>query len=151
MFCANLGGIVAHLNIVKLCVGADSVQDLLDWHSAHRTIWPRGTTRHITRMQPKRAAEVLDGGSLYWVIKGIILARQRFLDLTELRGEDGILRCGFILDAEVILTAAAPRRAFQGWRYLAPADSPPDLPKGRASEQPLPDDLARALAEMGLQ
>lgn len=151
MFSANLGGIVAHLNIVKLCVGAASVQDLLDWHGAHRHIWPSGTTRHITRMQPKRSPEVLDGGSLYWVIKGVILARQRFLDLTELRGEDGILRCGFILDAEVVLTAPAPRRAFQGWRYLAPIDSPPDLPKGRNTEMALPDDLARALADFGLR
>ncbi len=142
---------MAHLNIVKLCVGATSVEDLLDWHSAHRHIWAKGTTRHVTRMYPKKVAKLLDGGSLYWVIKGAILARQSILDLTEVRGEDGILRCGIILDAEVVRTESAPRRAFQGWRYLDPVQAPRDLPQGRALEESLPDDLARALSEIGLR
>jgi hypothetical protein len=142
---------VAHLNIVKLCVGATSVEDLLDWHRAHRHIWAKGTTRHVTRMYPKKVAELLEGGSLYWVIKGVILARQSILDLTELRGDDGILRCGIILDEQVIRTEPAPRRAFQGWRYLEPSQAPRDLPQGRVAEDVLPDDLARALSEIGLR
>ena len=142
---------MAHLNIVKLCVGATSVEDLLDWHRAHRHIWAKGTTRHVTRMYPKKVAELLEGGSLYWVIKGTILARQSILDLTELRGDDGILRCGIILDEQVSRTAPAPRRVFQGWRYLDPAQAPRDLPQGRGAEDVLPDDLARALSEIGLR
>lgn len=140
-----------HVNLLKLCVGADSVEDLEDWQASQRGRWPAGRAVHVTRMWPKREAEVLDGGSLFWVIKGQVLARQRILGLERVEGGDGIARCALILDAEVIRTEAAPRRPFQGWRYLAPEDSPRDLPKGRAREEPLPESLARALAEIGLR
>lgn len=139
------------LNILKLCVGADSVEDLLQWHDQHQGQWARGTTEHITRMWPKRAADVLDGGSLYWVIKGVILARQRLLALEPRRGSDGIGRCALVMDSEVIRTEPAPRRPFQGWRYLDPSESPRDLPKTRATDDKLPPELARALADIGLR
>lgn len=139
------------LNILKLCVGADSVEDLTDWHRAHADVWAAGTTEHVTRMTPRRDAELLDGGSLYWVIKGSILARQRILDLQDRRGSDGIARCALVLDAEVIRVEAAARRPFQGWRYLAGAEAPRDLPKGRKSDDALPAALALALAEIGLR
>lgn len=142
---------MAGLNIIKLCVGAESVEDLTDWHRAHAHVWAAGTTEHVTRMWPKRQTELLDGGSLYWVIKGAILARQRLLRLEERRGSDGIARCALVLDAEIIRTESALRRPFQGWRYLDPAESPRDLPKGRAADDALPPDLARALAEIGLR
>lgn len=138
------------VNLLKLCVGADSVEDLLDWQTSQRPHWPAGCAVHVTRMWPKREAEVLEG-SLYWVIKGVILARQRILDLQEVNLGDGIPRCALVLDAEVIRTEAAPRRPFQGWRYLDPKDSPRDLPKGRAKDDPLPAALAQALAEIGLR
>lgn len=139
-----------HLNIIKLCVGAESVEDLTDWQRQNAGLWAPGTAEHVTRMWPKRADEVLAGGSLYWVIKGVILARQRLIGLEERRGADGIARCALVLDAEVIRTEAAPRRPFQGWRYLDPAESPRDLPKGRALDDKLPPALAQALAEIGL-
>lgn len=138
------------INILKLCVGADSVEDLVGWQISQRPHWPEGCAVHVTRMWPKREAEVLDGGSLYWVIKGVILARQRIVDLKEVNLGDGIPRCALVLDAEVIRTEAAPRRPFQGWRYLDPKDSPRDLAKGRAKDDPLPPALAQALAELGL-
>lgn len=141
---------MAGLNILKLCVGAISVEDLTDWHRAHAHVWAAGTTEHVTRMWPKREDELLDGGSLYWVIKGAIQARQRILGLAERRGGDGIARCALVLDAEVIRTEAAPRRPFQGWRYLTTEESPRDLPKGRALDDRLPPELAQALAEIGL-
>jgi hypothetical protein len=102
-------------------------------------------------MWPKRADAILNGGSLYWVFKGVILARQRILGLEERVGGDGIARCAIVLDAEVIRTEGAPRRPFQGWRYLLAQDAPRDLPKGRAREETLPAPLARALAEIGLR
>ncbi len=139
------------INILKLCVGAETVEDLTEWQDSHRDRWPAGTARHVTRMWPKREAEVTDGGSLYWVIKGVVLARQRILRLEEVIGADGIRRCGLVLDAEVIRTEPAPRRPFQGWRYLDPLESPRDLPKGRLLEDKLPPDLARALADIGLR
>lgn len=140
-----------HVNLLKLCVGAESVEDLEEWQISQRHRWPEGCAVHVTRMWPRREAEVLAGGSLYWVIKGVILARQRIMGLEQVVGGDGISRCALLLDTEVVRTEAAPRRPFQGWRYLAPADSPRDLPAGRAQEEDLPDDLARALAEIGLR
>ena len=137
------------VNLVKLCVGTDRVEDLIDWQQGQS--WPGGHPVHVTRMWPKRGHELLAGGSLYWVFKGVILARQRLVALEEVQGSDGIRRCALVLDLAVIRTAGAPRRPFQGWRYLDPADAPRDLAEGRAREQTLPDDLARALAEIGLR
>ncbi|MFN4155472.1 MAG: DUF1489 family protein [Paracoccaceae bacterium] len=140
-----------HIHILKLCVGADSVEDLLDWQASQRARWPKGCAVHVTRMWPKRADEVLAGGSLYWVIKGVVLARQRIVGLEPVTGEDGISRCAIVLDAEVTRTQAVPRRPFQGWRYLEAKDAPPDLLPGREKEEALPPGLAEAMAEFGLR
>jgi hypothetical protein len=142
---------VGFVNLLKLCVGADSVEDLLDWQRTHPSPFPSGERRHVTRMWPKREAELLAGGSLYWVVKGTILCRQRIVRLDEVVGADGILRCGLIMDPMVIRTEPAPRRPFQGWRYLDPADAPRDLPMGRVTDTSLPQDLALALADIGLR
>lgn len=139
-----------HVNLVKLCVGAESVEDLEQWQAERRARGGDGHPRHVTRMWPKRADDVLAGGSLYWVIKGLVLCRQRILRLDEVTGEDGIRRCGIVLGSEIHRTTTVQRRPFQGWRYLAPEDAPSDLPKGRAAEPDLPDDLNRALAEIGV-
>lgn len=145
----NMGS--GFVNLLKLCVGAESVEHLLDWQRTHPSPFPTGERRHITRMWPKREAEVTAGGSLYWVIKGVILCRQRIIRLDEVTGADGILRCGLVMDPQVIRTEPAPRRPFQGWRYLPPEDSPPDLPEGRTGDSALPEDVALALAEIGLR
>lgn len=139
------------IHLLKLCVGAESVEDLADWQRSQAGRWPRGRAIHVTRMWPRREAEVLEGGSLYWVIKGLVLCRQRILDLEELTGQDGISRCAIHLDTAIHRTAAAPRRPFQGWRYLPPGDAPPDLASGRDRDDPLPPEMARALADMGLR
>ena len=139
------------VNLLKLCVGAESVDDLLEWQRTHPSPYPTGERRHITRMWPKREAELLAGGSLYWVVKGVILCRQRIVRLEEITGADGIRRCGIVMDPEVIRTEAAMRRPFQGWRYLDPKDAPRDLPKERAKDSALPEDMALALAEIGLR
>lgn len=136
------------LNLLKLCVGAEKVEDLVHWQA---TRWAGVAPRHITRMWPKREDELLKGGSLYWVFKGLVLARQRLTALEEVTGEDGIRRCALILSPEIVRTEAQPRRAFQGWRYLDIKDAPADLPEGRDREEPLPSALAKALAEMGLR
>lgn len=137
----------ASLHMMKLCVGAPHPESLERWQAER---FGGGPAEHITRMWPKRAEELLAGGSIFWVFKGTMLARQRILDLQQRTGGDNITRCALILDREVIRVSAVPRRAFQGWRYLTPADAPPDLPAGRAAELPLPPKLARELAEMGL-
>lgn len=139
------------VHILKLCVGADSIEDLSNWQDSHRAVWPKGRAIHVTRMWPKREDEVLGGGSLYWVIKGVIQCRQRIVGLDRFDGGDGITRCALVLDAEIIRTEGAARRPFQGWRYLTPEDAPRDLPQGRTADDTLPPDMARALAEMGLR
>ncbi len=136
------------LHLMKLCVGAASPEVLERWQ---RERFGADPAQHVTRMWPKRESELLAGGSIYWVFKGTMLARQRLLGLEERIGPDGIRRCALILDPEVIRVAALPRRAFQGWRYLDPGDAPRDVPRGREAEPALPPALARELAEMGLR
>jgi len=142
---------VGHVHLVKLCVGAESVEDLARWQAARIAEDPATQPRHVTRMGPKRAADLLAGGSLYWVIRGAIMVRQRILALDPVTGADGIGRCAIRLDPALVRTVAAPRRPFQGWRYLAPADAPRDLPQPRRGEAALPPGLAEALAEFGLR
>lgn len=139
-----------HMHLIKLCVGAEAVEDLLDWQRNPRARGPDGLPRHVTRMWPKRAGEVLNGGSLYWVFKGLVLCRQPVLRLDEVDRGDGITRCGIVLSPEITRVAATPRRPFQGWRYLPPEDAPRDLPADRAEEDSLPPELQTALAEIGV-
>lgn len=141
----------AALHLVKLCVGAERVEDLMAWQSTAEARGPDGLPWHVTRMWPKRMDEVLSGGSLYWVFKGLVLARQRILRLEEVTGSDGIVRCAIVLDPGIVRTMAAPKRPFQGWRYLKAADAPPDLPKARGGDDRLPPKLEAALAELGLR
>lgn len=141
-----------HVNLVKLCVGAETVEDLTAWQNMRMGQTGLPNPRHITRMWPKREAELLNGGSLYWVFKGLILARQRILELDEVIGQDGIRRCGLVLEPEVVLTESQPRRAFQGWRYLSADDAPRDLKADtQPDKDPLPAELASALAEIGIR
>lgn len=139
-----------HLHLIKLCVGAETVDDLLRWQQNPRAQGPDALPRHVTRMWPKRAQEILGGGALYWVFKGLILCRQRILRFDAVEGADGIIRCGIVLEPEVTRTAPAPKRPFQGWRYLKASDTPPDLSSARATDTPLPPKLARELAEIGV-
>lgn len=138
------------VNLLKLSVGTESVADLAAWQKTRIAQSADGLPRHVTRMWPKREAEIVNGGSIYWVIKGVIQCRQRILRLDETDRGDGIRRCAIVLEPEIFATAASPRRPFQGWRYLKPEDSPPDLPKHRKHEDALPADLSQALAEIGV-
>lgn len=143
-------GTLGTINLIKLSVGSEAVEDMLTWQASARAKGPDGLPRHVTRMWPKRAEEILNGGSLYWVIKGLVLCRQPILRLDEVEGADGIVRCGIVLDPEVTRVAATPKRPFQGWRYLKPGDAPVDLRQGAAAEEPLPPALQSALAEIGV-
>jgi hypothetical protein len=133
------------LHLIKLCVGADTPDDLRRWRAA-RAAEGRRPIVH-TRQTPKRATEILNGGSLYWVFKGQVLIRQPVLAI-ETIGEGQGRRCKILLADEMVATAPQPRRAFQGWRYLEPKDAPPDLPSGEC-EAAIPQDLARELRELG--
>jgi hypothetical protein len=142
------------LHLVKLCVGAESIADLEDWIARRVAEWrARGEAprhAHVTRMVPKRAAELIDGGSLYWVIKGRISARQHLLGVEPFVDSDGVGRCRLWLDPAVVPVRPRPMRAFQGWRYFAPPDAPPDLEAAGAGAGAMPEELRRELGELGL-
>ncbi len=102
-------------------------------------------------MTPRRRDEVLDGGSLYWVIKGRIQVRQALLDIDPFTDDDGIKRCRLVLDKKLIAVRPQPRRAFQGWRYFENEDAPQDIGEvGLADDDPIPPEMRAALTEMGL-
>jgi hypothetical protein len=142
------------LNLIKLCVGCDSVEDLEEWIAFRLDERRRGGEPaeqfHTTRMVPTRKSEILDGGSLYWVIKAQVQCRQRIVDIRPFTDAEGIGRCHLILDPTVIRTEWQPRRAFQGWRYLTPTDAPADLGRAGAALLEMPPQLRQELAELGL-
>ncbi len=142
------------VHLVKLCVGAASVEDLARWQSVSRNLVMhagRKAAYHTTFQKPTRQADLLDGGSLYWVIKGTILVRQRIVGFGEGQKADGSPCCLILLDPELTGVRPVPRRAFQGWRYLAADDAPADL-KGGAIDQvaDMPADMRKKLAALGL-
>ncbi len=140
-----------YVNLIKLCVGAESYEDQASWIAQRMTAeGPDYLPKHVTRMWPKREAEILNGGSLFWVIKGAIQARQKIIRLDEVIGKDGVRRCAIVMEPDLIRTKNAIRRPFQGWRYLKPEDAPADLPKSRKADDALPKKLALALADLGL-
>src|SRR5690606_37464455 len=122
------------LHLLKLSVGTDSIEDLQSWIDgrlkAERKRGTKGARRvHVTRMVPKRAAEILEGGSIYWVIRGEIACRERVLGIEPFVGSEGVGRCRLVLDPQCVPVRPRPFRAFQGWRYLVAKDAPPDLGK----------------------
>ena len=130
--------------MIKLCVGCDTVEELLAWHAGHAQAGEPWLMH--TRQTPKRAAEMTDGGSLFRVFKGVILCRQRILEVATV-GQGPNARCEVTLDPEVVRVAPTPRRAFQGWRYLEAKDAPPDLAQDVTGD--VPADLARQLRDLG--
>ena len=138
------------IHLIKLSVGSDSVEQIEDWQKNRSRQRLDGQYSHLTRMWPKRADDLLNGGSIYWVVKGLVQARQRIIGLEERIGDDGIRRCAIVLDPQLFRTATAPKRPFQGWRYLKPEDAPPDLGASRQNDDALPPELAGALAEIGV-
>ena len=142
---------MATTHLLKLSVGTDDVAGLAAWQGSRQAQSRDGYPQHVTRMWPKREADLLNGGSIFWVIKGIIQCRQRVIRLDERIGADGIRRCAIVSDPQLIRVAATPKRAFQGWRYLAVADAPTDLPDGVQNEESLPPELSKALAAIGVR
>jgi len=137
-----------NLNLLKLCVGAKSVDDLVVWQNQLQKAY--GRVFHTTRMVPKREAELLDNGSIYWVMGGSIQCRQTLLDIEIFNDRLGKRRCNLILDPQPIMTRVRPQRPFQGWRYLQGADAPADLAAGAEIEQDMPAEMRSELSALGL-
>lgn len=142
------------MHLIKLCVGAESIRDLEEW-IAQRLAEKRRRRQppehiHRTRMMPTRKAELLDGGSLYWVIRGELACRQRLLDIRPIVDKEGVKRCALVLDPKVVPVMPRASRPFQGWRYLPAKEAPPDLKRGARGAIKLPEKLRRELRELGL-
>jgi len=142
------------LHLIKLCVGCDSVADLEDWIKQKlkekRRLRQKPEHIHTTRMVPKRAEELTDGGSLYWVIRGQITCREKILAVRPFTDKEGIQRCRLVLDGKVVLVEPRPRAAFQGWRYLEAKDAPRDLARAAPGAARMPEQMRRELQELGL-
>ncbi|MGB0694602.1 MAG: DUF1489 family protein [Rhodospirillaceae bacterium] len=136
------------LHLVKLSVGSESIESMQRWQAGLRL--RIGDVRHVTRMTPRRGQEILDGeGSIYWVIKGRILCRQRIWDLVPVTDETGASACAIILDPEIHPTERWTHRPFQGWRYLDPAKAPPDIAAGGEASPDMPEAMAEELRKLG--
>jgi hypothetical protein len=142
------------LHLVKLCVGVDDIDDLAGWQkkrrAQQRAAGKRPVTRHVTRMTPRRAAEILDGGSLYWVIKGVIRVRQRIIGVNPGYVHEGESKCELRLDPRLVRVVPRAMRAFQGWRYLEAVDAPVDLAELGAGAAEMPPGMAEELRSLGL-
>jgi hypothetical protein len=140
------------LHLIKLSVGCESISQLEDWikqrlKKANARV-PRHV--HVTRMTPKRDLELLDGGSIYWVIKGEIAARQKLMAIEPFRDGEGVGRCRLVMEPPLIAVSPRLMRAFQGWRYLAADDAPADLGKRADGIAAMPEQMRRELRDLGL-
>ena len=140
------------MHLQKLSVGSESIATLQDWQDivvSRRAA--RGLSahhEHVTRMFPKQAEALLNGGSLYWVIKGLIVCRNEIAALEQVTTPDGRKACSILMVPKLIPVVPTPKRPFQGWRYLKPEDVPADIAAG-AGDDSLPPELAAKLAKLG--
>jgi hypothetical protein len=142
------------LHLIKLCVGAYSIRDLEEWIEERlaEKRRKRQTPEHVhtTRMVPTRTSELVNGGSLYWVIRGEVSCRQRLLAIRRFNDREGVRRCRLVLEPKVVPVVPRPRGPFQGWRYLAAEDAPPDLGRSGKGLARLPEEMRRELRDLGL-
>ena len=138
------------LHMIKLAVGIRDIAQLRDLQA--NRLAATGELHHLTRSFPRRAAEITDGGSMYWVIAGAMVVRQRIPDITEASYEDGSACAAIHLDPLLIPVAGRPTKPFQGWRYLAADSAPPDITAGGdiAGLDTLPEALRQELQQLGL-
>ena len=134
------------VHLKKLSVGSQSLENLRVWQALRLS--ETGRLIHVTRNRPRRAAEILNGGSIYWIIRGVMSARQNIIDLAEVKRADGQVACGLVLSPDLIATVPTKMRIFQGWRYLKTEDAPADM-KDPVDES-MPPALVVELRELGI-
>jgi hypothetical protein len=142
------------LHLIKLCVGVDSIRELDEWIKERMAQKKKKKEAiehiHTTRMMPTQKEALLDGGSLYWVINGVISARQKLIDLRQFNDKEGIKRCRIVMEPKLVPVVPKPRSAFQGWRYLKASEAPADLSKSAKGVAAIPEEMRRELHELGL-
>lgn len=130
------------MNIVKLAVGINSIQDLKSRQEVKRKQY--GNNTHITRLFPKKHSELINSGSMYWVINGFISVRQKIIDIKKVEHDDGVNYCHIILDKKLFETQVIRMRPFQGWRYLSIEKTPQDL----SDKKEINGELVKILKEL---
>jgi len=136
------------LHLKKLSVGSTSIDSLREWHD--EVLARRGRIIHVTRSFPRRAEVILPGGSICWVIKGKMCARQLIKEFIEVERDDGGVSCGIVMKPGLIPVFEKRHRPFQGWRYLEEKDAPLDLPTDAEGEDTMPMEMAEELRDLGL-
>ena len=136
------------LHLKKLSVGSTSIESLTAWHN--EVLERRGRIMHTTRSFPRRAAEILPGGSMFWIIKGRMCVRQLIEEFVEIEREDGGVSCGIVMKPGLVRVVERRHRPFQGWRYLEETDAPIDLPVGESPDDVMPQEMAEELRDLGL-
>ena len=137
------------IHLLKLAVGVENVMHLRKLQQ--QRILKNGELYHITRFMPKKAEEILDGGSIYWVVRNFIRVRQLVLDFRSIDdGKSRKRKCAFILDSSLILTVPTRRRPHQGWRYFYNDNVPEDLAAGAQSYGDMPSEMVEELRQLGL-
>lgn len=136
------------LNLIKLAVGAEDLESVARFQARRRR--ELGRLLHCTRMMPRRRDELLDGGSIYWVIRGLVRARQRILGIEAATDREGRAMTALVLDPELIRTEPRSQRAFQGWRYLTAEQAPRDLGQAVDGLEEMPPDMIAELRALGL-
>ncbi len=134
------------VHLKKLSVGSQSLENLRVWQELRLS--ETGRLIHVTRNRPRRAEEILDGGSIYWIIKGVMSARQNIIDLAEVQRADGRVSCGLVLSPNLVATVPTKMRIFQGWRYLETEDAPADLTD--PVDESMPPALVAELRDLGV-
>lgn len=142
------------IHILKLCVGVDDIDDLAAWQKKRAAQRKAAGEKHLcihrTRMMPKRVTELLDGGSLYWVIKGVIRVRQKLKAIEPGQRDDGTPCAVLALDRKLVRTMPKLMRPFQGWRYLDPQAAPTDLDEAGVDIAKMPPAMVEELRTLGL-
>ena len=134
------------MHLKKLSVGSASVDGLRALQAQRLT--NVGRLIHITRNRPRRVEELLNGGSIYWIIKGVMMARQAIVDFVEAERANGSPACGIVLSPEIVTVVPTRMRIFQGWRYLEVADAPIDI--GTDNDENMPSEFFAELRELGI-
>ena len=134
------------LHLIKLAVGIASLEDLRA-RQAERA----PPLRHRTRNFPRRAPEIIGGGSIYWVIARMVTVRQPIRDIAVGAYEDGSRCADLLLSPDLVAVRPRAVKPFQGWRYMEAADAPADEPEwARGQSDPLPEALRRELLRLAL-
>ena len=143
------------VNLIKLCVGITSINQLEQFQLIRREGYVKAgrlpVNIHITRNKPKRFKEIINSGSLYWVIRRQIRVRQKIIRIDDIEDAEGRKKCCLVLDPDLIKTEHRAYRPFQGWRYLEQSDAPADLSADQNGESEMPSEMEEELRGLGLQ